>query len=209
MSGRELRLAAVVLAAGAGVRYGREPGSKLLADLDGQAVLDHVLGAVGEFAPIATIVVLGHGADAIERGVAWQRERRIRNLAPERGIGSSLKLGMEALESDADEFDGAFIVLGDQPRLRADVLRALADAAAVARPADRPLVVPRYADDAGPRNPVLLLRPAWSLVSDLDDERGLGPMIEQRPELVQVVEVSGAMPDIDTATDLAKVREQR
>lgn len=207
MRARELHVAAVILAAGAGTRFSSEAGAKLLADLDGRPVLEHVLAAVRAAELPETVVVLGYGADAIERGVAWQGERRVRNPAPERGMGSSLKVGMKALESHADEFDGAFIVLGDQPRLRADVLRALADAASAARPADRPLVTPRYGDDVGPRNPVLLLRPAWSIVSDLDDQRGLGPLIEQRPELVQVVEVSGAMPDIDTPTDLENLRE--
>ena len=206
MRARELRLGALILAAGAGSRFSPEPGAKLLAELDRLSLLDHVLGAVRAADVAEIVVVLGYGADAIERAMAWQGERRVRNPAPERGMGSSLKVGIEALEPHADELDGAFIVLGDQPRLRTEVLSALADAAARARPADRPLVVPRYAADVGPRNPVLLLRPAWLLVDELDDERGLGPFIDRHPDMVQTVEVGGSMPDVDTPTDLDALR---
>jgi CTP:molybdopterin cytidylyltransferase MocA len=61
-------------------------------------------------------------------------------------------------------------------------------------------VVPRYADQPGPRNPVLLLRPAWSAAASLEGDRGLAELIEANPH--QVAEVDGAMPDVDTTADL-------
>jgi CTP:molybdopterin cytidylyltransferase MocA len=87
---------------------------------------------------------------------------------------------------------------------------ALRDAAARARPADRPLVVPRYAGeaDAGPRNPVLLLRPLWTLVDKLEGDRGLASLIHDRPDMVLSVAVKGTMPDVDTAADLERVRRR-
>ncbi|MEX1335173.1 MAG: NTP transferase domain-containing protein [Candidatus Limnocylindrales bacterium] len=195
-------LAALVLAAGAGSRYSDEPGAKLLAPIDGQPMLAGVLDQVRAFGPATTVVVLGHGAAAIEQALVWGDEIRVRNHAPERGLASSLQVGIDALRALPDAFDGAFIVLGDQPLLRAATLRALQAAAASARPADRPAIVPRY-DAPGPRNPVLLLRSAWSWVDELEGDEGLGPLLARRPERVLEVAVPGEMPDVDTPDDLA------
>lgn len=202
----QLLLAAVVLAAGAGSRFSDEPGAKLLADLDGRPILSGVLEAVRAFGPATTIVVLGHGAASIERDIEWRGELRVINRAPERGLASSLQAGIHALLALPGEFDGAFIILGDQPRLRPDVLRALASAAARARPADRPLVVPQYMGEAGPRNPVLLLRPAWGWVDELQGDRGLAPLIASRLDSALVVPVPGDMPDVDEPADLERLR---
>lgn len=199
---RRLVLAALVLAAGAGSRFGGEPGTKLLAEIDGRPMLERVLDEVRAYGPALTVVVLGDGAGTIEAGIGWHDEIRVRNHQPERGLSSSLQVGIDALRALPESFDGAFIVLGDQPRLRAATMQALEAAAAQARPADRPTVVPRY-DSSGPRNPVLLLRPAWSWVDELEGDHGLGGRIGVRPDQVLEVPVEGTMPDIDTPADLA------
>jgi molybdenum cofactor cytidylyltransferase len=173
----------------------------LLALIDGRPVLAHVLDAVRAFAPRITVVVLGHGADALERSIDWAGEERVRNPNPERGLASSIRTGLAALAGSEDA--GAFIVLGDQPRLRVDVLEALAEAA---DPDAAPIVVPRYDDEPGPRNPVLLLRPAWTLTNELSGDHGLGSLIDTRPELVRTVTVPGQMPDVDRPEDLAALR---
>ena len=198
--------AVVVLAAGAGSRFSDVPGGKLLATVGGHPLLARVLDTVREFGPAATIVVLGHGADAIERTLAWRDELRVRNHDPDRGLASSLKVGIDTLRVLPDQLDGAFIVLGDQPALDVGVMRQIARAAADQRPADqrpadRPIVAPRYEQD-GPRNPVLLLRAAWPLVDELEGDRGLGPLMSDRPQLVLDVPVPGSMPDVDTPADL-------
>ena len=205
VDGRRLNLAALVLAAGAGSRFGDERGAKLLADLDGLPMLQRVLDEVRAYGPAATVVVLGHGADTVASALDWRDEVRVRNHEPERGLASSLQVGIDALRLWPEPLDGAFIVLGDQPRLSADTLRSLAAAASEARPADRSAVVPRYRDP-GPRNPVLLLRPAWSWVDDLQGDRGLGPLIDARPDMALEIRVEGAMPDVDTPDDLERLR---
>jgi len=177
----------------------------MIANLDGEPMLAHSLGAVREFDPVVTVVVLGHGADEVERSIEWSTEIRVRNNDPGRGLASSLRTGLHALEMLPSDYDGAFIVLGDQPRLRANVMEALADAASRARPADRPLLVPRYEADPGPRNPVLLMRPAWPQVELLRGDRGLAEFIEDWPHLVLTVPVTGAMPDVDRLSDLERL----
>jgi CTP:molybdopterin cytidylyltransferase MocA len=198
------RLAAIVLAAGAGTRYSDEPGAKLLAPIGGRPVLEQVLATLRAYGPRTTIVVLGSGAEAVERSIAWVAEERVVNPAPQRGIASSIRTGILALRSSREQaaIAGVFIVLGDQPRLRADVLDRLASRAAGSA---RPIIVPAYADDPGPRNPVLLLRAAWPLIETLDGDHGLGPLISTRPDLVAEVGVAGAMPDLDEPADLERL----
>ena len=195
MPTRSLSIGAVILAAGDGSRFGGRGGDKMLADLEGRPVLQHVFDTASAFDPLLTVVVLGAAMDRIGRVVDFGRAVRIWNPQPRRGLSSSIQVGMTALAAADEQLDGAFIVLGDQPRLRSATLERLVAAAAKARPADRPMVVPRYVDDPGPRNPVLLLRPAWTLVEELAGDIGLAALID-------------ANPDIDTPGDLVRRSER-
>jgi molybdenum cofactor cytidylyltransferase len=195
-----------VLAAGAGSRFSGRPGEKLLAPVEGRPMLARILVTLREHGPAATVVVLGHGGQEIEGAIDWTDEIRVRNPHPEQGIATSLAIGFEALRALPIDTDGAFVVLGDQPTLRAEVLEALAGAAADPGTRDRPFVVPRYADDPGPRNPVLVRREGWPLLAGLRGDHGLAPLIAQHPELCLDVPVPGQMPDIDRPQDLEALR---
>jgi CTP:molybdopterin cytidylyltransferase MocA len=128
------------------------------------------------------------------------------NRAPERGLASSIQAGVRALEVLPEPLDGAFIVLGDQPGLRREVMETLTLAAGGRTDGRRLVIVPRYAADAGPRNPVLVLRSGWSLVDALAGDHGLASLIEARPDLVLDVPVAGSMPDVDEPADLERLR---
>jgi CTP:molybdopterin cytidylyltransferase MocA/SAM-dependent methyltransferase len=190
---------AVVLAAGAGSRFG---GGKLLATLEGRPVLQHVLDRLADANLADVVVVLGDDTEAIGAAIDWRRERRVRNDDPNRGLSSSLRVGIEALDAAAD---AALIVLGDQPLVSVAAIRAVLDA--TPEPS-RPIVVPVYAGDGG-RNPVLLGREAFPLIAETTGDRGLGPLIEAHPELVRevAVDVPGGNPDVDTRADLTTLLE--
>ena len=189
------RTAAIVLAAGAGSRFG---GGKLLAPLDGRPMLERSLEAVRQAGLAEVVVVLGHGADEIEAAIPWANERRVRNPDPGAGLASSLRVGFDALATRSD-LDAVFVVLGDQPLLDRAVLRALL---AADTPAGRAFVVPRYVGGGG-ANPVLVLRAGWPRVAEALGDHGLGPILAAHPELVTQVELGGSNPDVDTPADLA------
>jgi CTP:molybdopterin cytidylyltransferase MocA/SAM-dependent methyltransferase len=191
------RTVAVVLAAGAGSRFG---GGKLLAELAGRPLLDHVLAVIEGAGLGETIVVLGPDTDQLDPIATRRGARIVRNPAPERGLSSSVRVGLAAIGSG---FDAALVVLGDQPRTSAATIQALLDAPL---PAGREIVVPRYAGGGG-ANPALLFRPAWSLAATLDGDRGFGPLIRQHPELVVEVALPGDNPDVDTPADLVRIVE--
>lgn len=200
-----LGVAAVVLAAGAGSRFG---GGKLLADLDGRPMLQHVVDAIAAAGIARLVVVLGEHGDVLDSAVRWPAgTRRVRNPRPADGLAGSLRVGVAAARRDGEP-EAILIALGDQPRLRPDVIRLLLaaqDAPPDAAPGAVPVTVPRYAGGANP-NPVLLRPPAYALVDEATGDRGLGPVLRAHPELVREVPVEGDNPDVDVPADLDRLR---
>jgi molybdenum cofactor cytidylyltransferase len=192
-----MKVMAVVLAAGASRRFG---SPKLLAPLSGRPVLQHVLDAVAEAGLADVVVVLGDEAAAIRAAVSWRKERIEVNPRPQDGLSSSLRIGLDVAAEDRT-VDAVLVLLGDQPRVRATVIARVLDAAETA---PRPIVRVRYVHDDAP-NPVLVRRAAWALTAGLSGDRGLGPLLAERADLVAEVTVPGANPDIDTPEDLARV----
>jgi CTP:molybdopterin cytidylyltransferase MocA/SAM-dependent methyltransferase len=191
------RTTALVLAAGTGSRFG---GGKLLTELHGKPLLQHVLDRVAEAGVGDSIVVLGRDGDAVENAIAWRNERLVRNPEPERGLSSSLQVGMAALDPSVE---AVLILLGDQPLVAVETIRALLDAAPHPK---RPIVVPAYGEDRG-RNPVLLRKPAFELAREATGDRGLGPVLAEHADLLVEVPIAGSNPDVDTREDLARAVE--
>ncbi len=192
-----MKVTAVVLAAGGSSRFG---SNKLLAGLGGRPVLQHVLDAVAAAGLADVVVVLGESHASTRVAIEWRGERIAINHRPQDGLSSSLRVGLDAAAEDP-AVEAVVIVLGDQPAVRRDVIRAVVEAA-TASPAA--FVRTRYAADGAP-NPVLVRRAAWSRAAGLSGDRGLGPLLADHPELVLAVPVEGANPDIDTPDDLAEL----
>src|SRR4051794_497692 len=104
--------AALILAAGLGTRFG---GRKLLAPIGGKPMLQHVLdlAADAELSPI--VVVMGADGDQVIAMCSWRSERRVFNREPERGLASSVRIGVKAIESSVAT--RMVVLLGDQPFL--------------------------------------------------------------------------------------------
>lgn len=190
------RVGAIVLAAGTATRFG---GTKLLASLGGRRILQCVLDAVAGAGLEPVIVVLGRDTAAIEAAIAWRSEERVVNPSPEAGLSGSVRLAFRVLAGRRPPVDAAMVLLGDQPQVTAEVLRAIAG-----QPFDasRPIVVPCYEDGANP-NPMRLEQAAWPLVHEVTGDRGLGPLAAARPDLVRELPLAGSNPDVDTPGDLA------
>jgi CTP:molybdopterin cytidylyltransferase MocA len=195
-----MTVAAVILAAGAGSRFG---GSKLLARLEGRPILAHVVDTA-RAAGLDPIVVVGPPTgemDELDLGPV----RRVTNETPQEGLSSSVRLGLRELELEPS-VTAALILPGDQPRVRPETIAELL--AALDETPDVPFVAARHVDDGSP-NPVAARRSVWRLADELAGDHGFGPVLSGHPELVRWIDVAGSNPDVDTRADLAQLTGPR
>lgn len=116
------RLGVLILAAGRGSRLGQVP--KCLVRRNGQPLLLRTLEQVRALSPAATVLVLGHHANAIEAALGPDRRdalRTVHNPQPSDEPADSLRLGLAALPA---ELDAVMVLLSDLPLLdEADLRR--------------------------------------------------------------------------------------
>jgi bifunctional UDP-N-acetylglucosamine pyrophosphorylase/glucosamine-1-phosphate N-acetyltransferase len=110
----------VILAAGKGTRM-RSQLPKVLHPIAGTPMLQHIVNTVAELKPVATHVVIGHGADAVRDAIVGDH---ISFVVQEEQLGTGHAV-MQALPNLKGEM--ALVVLGDTPLLKAESLRKLLD----------------------------------------------------------------------------------
>ena len=111
-------IAGIVLAAGAGTRFG---GRKQLAPLDGRPLLEHALEAMAA-APVGRCaVVLGADAEEIRSRVHLHGATAVVCRDWEEGQAASLRAGLAAVRDAA----AVVIVLGDQPWISSRAIAAV------------------------------------------------------------------------------------
>ena len=155
-------IAAVVLAAGSGSRFG---GAKQLAELDGIPLLEHALRAVEAVPAIDRIVVvLGARAQDVRAGVDLGSAEAVVCAGWEEGQAASLRCGIAAV-ADAD---AAVLTLGDMPRITPQVIARFADLAAEHGTQARA----RAVYDGKPGHPVVLGRDYFEQVAALRGDVG-------------------------------------
>ena len=188
-------LEAIVLAAGAGTRFG---GGKLLAPWGRGLLIEAAMDAA--FAAPVRSVTLVTGADpavtpvAIEHALTEGERGRLRIVRAERhaeGMAESLKAGIAALPADAG---GAFVFLGDMPRVPAGLAAALARALAAGAQA----AVPVYDGRRG--HPVLFAAEVFPALAGLAGDQGARRVLEALGEAVAEVAApnDGVLFDVDT-----------
>ena len=184
-------IAAVVLAAGAGRRFGE--GAKQLARVRGRPVLEHALRAASGARQVSpVVVVLGAHAQTVRAGVDLRGARVVVCEDWDEGMAASLRAGIAA----AGDVDGVVVLLGDQPFITAQVVARVADAWS-----DRVDAV-RAGYDGVPGHPVLLTRRLLPRARELRGDVGFRDVL--RGVVVRSVEVGHlASPvDIDTREQL-------
>jgi len=119
-----MNLNVVIMAAGKGTRM-RSALPKVLHKLAGLPLLQHVLRSSAELQAQHTVLVTGHGAEAVEATVGAD-VRCVRQM-PQLGTGHAVQQAVPALDDTA----GTTLILnGDVPLIRPATARALAEACA-------------------------------------------------------------------------------
>ena len=167
-------IAAVVLAAGEGRRYG---GLKQLHPVDGVPMLERVLASLAQSGIDERVVVLGARAGDVLGAIDLHGARAVVCEGWRDGQAASLHAGLAALPEDSDR---ALIVLGDGPGLDPRAVARIAAAptgtrvlaADYGKGRSHPVVVPRLLWGEIPRHGETPVKP---LGADLVDCRDLRP----------------------------------
>ena len=188
---------AVVLAAGAGRRFG---GRKLLADWRGEPlVLAAVRRALSARVDSVTLVV-GSDAAAVTAAVATLEDSRLRIVAApnwSEGMGASLSAGVRSLPADAAK---AVVFLGDMPAIPDKLADQLLDAL------DGAHVAARTISPHGPAHPVAFAREMFESLACLTADQGARALLSTLGPRVAGVftDDPGVVFDVDRPEDLTR-----
>lgn len=193
-------IAAVILAAGRGTRFGGP--NKLLSDIAGAPMIARVVETV-RASSVGTIhVVVGHQSERMKEALRSFDITVIDNPHYEEGMSSSVAAGIESLPSTTD---AALVVLGDMPLLSTSVLMALVQAY---RRAPELITIPCMNGKRG--NPVLWPRRYFGRLVRLQADSGGRALFKEFADQLQFVDVGtdAIFMDVDTADALDAVRER-
>ncbi|GIH16407.1 nucleotidyltransferase family protein [Rugosimonospora africana] len=167
-----MTVAGLLLAAGAGRRYGMP---KALVTDAGRLLVERALATLVEGGCDPVIVVLGAAADEVLTRADLSGATVVVNPDWDSGMGSSLRTGLATLDP---RVDAACVLLVDTPGITAGAVRRVAGLAAPAA-----LTVATYHGEPG--HPVLLGRDHWSAVAELAiGDVGARRYLARHPELV-------------------------
>ena len=147
------RVAGLLLAAGGGRRFGMP---KALVRHHSHLFVEHAAGVLREAGCSPVVIVLGARSDEVRAVAELSGFSLVDNPDWESGMGSSLRVGLDALPTS----DAVLILPVDTPGVTAAAVRRLAALAA-------PDALARASYDGEPGHPVLIGRSHWPQVKEL------------------------------------------
>jgi molybdenum cofactor cytidylyltransferase len=195
-----LRVGAVILAAGASTRMGE---AKQLLRLGESNVLEQTVKNIREAGVDEIVLVLGASEETIRQQLpasAVENLKIVVNQDYGQGMASSLRAGLSAVGA---RLNAALIVLADQPFIRSETIDRIVDQY---RRSEAQIVIPTYKGFRG--NPVLLDRSVFQEVMALDGDIGCRAIFGNHLEGIVKLEVEdvGILLDIDTKDDYERLR---
>jgi len=192
-----LRVAGVILAAGASRRMGK---NKMLLQLEGESLIRRAAQRALAAGLSPVVVVIGHEAD--------RARAELKDLPVEFAVtpdftgptSGSLHQGLNKLGPDVD---AAVVMLGDMVRVSAETLAMLV---AAARGTDAPLVISRYGDVTAP--PLLFRRALFpELLAWTGEGCGKTVVKAHSHEATYVDRPVALLADVDTPEDFAAAQD--
>jgi molybdenum cofactor cytidylyltransferase len=183
-----VKVGAVVLAAGGSSRFGQP--KQLLVCAGETLVRRAARAALTARGPV--VVVVGRDGKEIAEELLGLPVTVVPNDNWERGIGSSLRCGIEALP----ECDAVVILTCDQPRVDGAAIQRLIQMHEKTR---NLIVASAYAGTIGV--PALFAGGIFDELRRLPDDQGAKPIIAAQPERVATIDFPEGAIDIDNAKD--------
>lgn len=185
------RAAVVVLAAGGSSRMGRP---KQMLPVGGRTLLRRTAETALECGP--AVVVLGAAADRLATELAGLPVSVVVNPDWAKGPGTSVAVGVAAVEALSGPADAIVFLLCDQPAVTAENVRRLV---AVHETTGASMVASGYGESVGV--PALFAREWFAALKALDPAAGAKQLLARHPDRVAVVPFPAGAIDLDTPAD--------
>jgi molybdenum cofactor cytidylyltransferase len=191
---------AMILAAGESKRMGKP---KLLLPYGEKTIIETIVETIVSSNVENTLVILGSDREKIEEKIKNSPVKIVYNRDFRSGMLSSVQCGFKALPQ---ETRAVLVVLGDQPKISADVINKLID---TYKSTGKGIVLPVYKKERG--HPVLIDVKYGEEVENLSPEVGLRGTVYNHPEDILEVEVEtpSIFQDIDDESDYKRELENK
>lgn len=189
--------AAIVLAAGKSSRA--KNIHKLLSTLGGKTVIASTVDSLLGIKNLQVVVVTGHKSTEINACLADKNMSTIHNPNFEQGMGSSLAVGIAALNETTNH---ALVCLGDMPFVQQETIEKMLETAA--NLSGTAIFIPTFHGKRG--HPVLWPKRFFNDLKNLQSETGGKQILRDNPEKIIEVPVddAGILIDLDTPEMLAQ-----
>ena len=192
-----MRVAAVVLAAGGSTRFGKP---KQFALFQGETFIKRIVRAAIESGCAPVVVVAAEDSVQITSELTQFTVTIAMNPDWQRGLGSSIGVGVRHAINLAPDVDAVILLACDQPFVTAVVLAQLIQ---LRLTSGKPIIASAYAETIG--IPALFDRSCFPDLLRLKGDSGAKGIILTRPHDVASFDFPAGHIDIDTAADYAKL----
>lgn len=172
---------------------------KQLLPFHDKNLLLHSIQVAIETGAKPVVLVLGAYADVLQGGITQHVEVMI-NKEWEEGMASSIRKGIEKLQSVSPLCEQVIFMVCDQPFVTASILQKLVFKK---QETGKPIVASSYGNSLG--IPALFDKTMFSALSELQGETGAKKLIKEHAGLVASIDFPLGNTDIDTMADYEKL----
>ena len=148
------------------------------------------------------ITVLGANYDRITPEISFFNTTIVHNVNWDTGLGSSIAAGMKFVIKKRN-FDAVILMLADQPFMNATYLNRIIEEH---RKNPSKIVATQYPGSNGV--PALFPKSCFSLILNLQGERGAKHVLNRNDSLVVVLDAGDKVFDIDTPEDYRQIKKK-
>jgi len=195
------KIGAVILAAGESSRFGQP---KQLLSFRGKTLVRTVIDAAREAGCSPVVVVIGSNSEKVQHELAHADVVNVQNKNWQRGIGSSIRIGVQALINQMPDVEAILLLVCDQPAVNGQFIERLI---ATREATKKNIVAASYANTVGV--PAIFDRSLFKELLALGDEGGAKSIILQNPERVAPFAFPEGAIDIDTWKDWKALDETK
>ncbi|SNT39466.1 molybdenum cofactor cytidylyltransferase [Ekhidna lutea] len=187
----------LVLAAGASSRLGQP---KQLVKFEDKPLLQHILDIGKEVNVNERVLVLGAKSELIQEVIIPGAFSIVHNYDWEKGMSTSIKVGLKSLQEKHTNLKHVIIMLSDQPYVTIEIINQLIASQDDTKPC---ITTCSYANQMGV--PAIFSHHFFADLLKLTGDQGARKLIQQKLDHVRTIPFSKGVIDIDTPDDLGKL----